>query len=62
MKIKELEIICQTVLDDNPKQVKAYKKGNKGLIGFLTGKVMILSDKEFVNPTDIITILKEKLK
>ncbi len=35
-----LQSIVQAVLDENPDQVNAYRKGKKGLIGFFMGEVM----------------------
>lgn len=60
MKIKELEIICKKVIEDNPIMVKEYKSGKIALIGTLTGLSMIKS--EATDPKTIVIILKELLK
>jgi len=35
-----LDSLIQAVINENPNEVKKYKKGKKGLIGFFVGKVM----------------------
>ena len=37
---EDLKPIIEEVLKDNPKAVEDYKKGKKGVIGFLVGRVM----------------------
>jgi len=36
----ELEAICRRILEQNPKQVAAYKGGKTSLLGFFVGQVM----------------------
>jgi aspartyl-tRNA(Asn)/glutamyl-tRNA(Gln) amidotransferase subunit B len=36
----ELETICKRVIDANPKQLDAYRKGKTALLGFFVGQIM----------------------
>jgi aspartyl-tRNA(Asn)/glutamyl-tRNA(Gln) amidotransferase subunit B len=56
-----LEKIVNEVLEDNPKEVEAYKKGKKNLIGFFMGQVM-KSSRGKAEPKSTSTLLRKKLE
>ena len=56
----ELESIAQSVLDNNPGQVEAYKAGKDKLFGFFVGQVMKETQGK-ANPKSINEILKRLL-
>lgn len=58
---KEIEQIINKIIDDNPKNVEAYKAGKDKLFGFFVGQVMKATGGK-ANPVIINNILKEKLK
>lgn len=58
---EELENWVNTVLQQMPDKVSAYKKGKKGLIGLFMGEVKRLS-KGKADPRMTTTLLEEKLK
>ena len=55
-----LETIAQTVIDNNPSQVDAFKGGKDKLFGFFVGQVMKNSNGK-ANPKLVNEILKKKL-
>ncbi len=57
---KEIEIIIDKVINDNPKQVEQYKSGNERLFGFFVGQVMKASGGK-INPQTANELLKKKL-
>ena len=57
---KELEMIIDKVISDNPKNVEAYKSGKDKLFGFFVGQVMKQSNGK-ANPQLVNEILKKKL-
>ncbi len=57
---KELEMIIDKVISDNPKNVEAYKSGKDKLFGFFVGQVMKQSSGK-ANPQLVNEILKKKL-
>ena len=56
----ELEIICETVLKENPKSVEDYKKGKKNSINHLKGQIMKLT-KGKASASVVNIILEKKL-
>jgi len=56
-----LEKIVNEVLENNPKEVEAYKKGKKNLIGFFMGQVM-KSSRGKAEPKSTSTLLRKKLE
>ena len=56
----ELELIAQSVLDNNPGQVDAYNSGKDKLFGFFVGQVMKETQGK-ANPKSINEILKRLL-
>ena len=56
----ELEIICETVLKENPKSVEDYHKGKKNSINHLKGQIMKLT-KGKANSSVVNIILERKL-
>ncbi|MFK7773781.1 MAG: Asp-tRNA(Asn)/Glu-tRNA(Gln) amidotransferase subunit GatB [Saprospiraceae bacterium] len=56
-----LEKIVNEVLEKNPKEVEAYKKGKKNLIGFFMGQVM-KSSKGKAEPKSTNALLRKKLE
>ncbi|MGA2669399.1 MAG: Asp-tRNA(Asn)/Glu-tRNA(Gln) amidotransferase subunit GatB [Ignavibacteria bacterium] len=57
----EIEKIVMKVLEDNPDEVKRYKKGETKLLGFFVGKVMKES-KGKANPKTVNELLAKNLK
>ena len=57
---KEIEKIINSVIQDNPKSVDAYKSGKDKLFGFFVGQVMKKSGGK-ANPKLVNEILKKKL-
>ncbi len=55
----DIEQIIDTVLQDNPDKVAAFKKGRKGLHGFFVGSVM--KKMKTANPALVNKLLTEKL-
>ena len=58
---KELEVLIDKVIIDNPDKVKEYVSGKDKLFGFFVGQVMKVSGGK-ANPQLINDILKKKLK
>ena len=58
---KELEVLIDKVINDNPDKVKEYVSGKDKLFGFFVGQVMQVSGGK-ANPQLINDILKKKLK
>ena len=58
---KELELLIDKVVNDNPDKVKEYQSGKDKLFGFFVGQVMKVSGGK-ANPKLINDILKKKLK
>jgi len=58
---KELEVLIDKVINDNPDKVKEYVSGKDKLFGFFVGQVMKVSGGK-ANPQLINDILKKKLK
>ena len=56
-----IRIVCQQVLDENPDQVKNYKAGKIGLIGWFVGQVMKKSHGK-ADPKLARSTLEEMLK
>lgn len=56
----ELEIICETVLRENPKSVEDYKKGKKNSINHLKGQIMKMT-KGKASASVVNVILERKL-
>ena len=56
----EIESIINSVIQDNPKNVDAYKSGKDKLFGFFVGQVMKKSGGK-ANPKLVNEILKKKL-
>jgi aspartyl-tRNA(Asn)/glutamyl-tRNA(Gln) amidotransferase subunit B len=56
-----IEKIINTIIQDNPSQVKAYLGGKEKLFGFFVGQVMKITEGK-ANPQSVNIILKEKLK
>ena len=56
----ELESIAQSVLDNNPNQVEAYRSGKDKLFGFFVGQIMKETEGK-ANPKSINEILKRLL-
>jgi Asp-tRNA(Asn)/Glu-tRNA(Gln) amidotransferase B subunit len=56
----ELEIICETVLKENPKSVEDYRKGKKNSINHLKGQIMKLT-KGKASASVVNVILERKL-
>jgi len=56
----ELEIICETVLKENPKSVEDYRKGKKNSINHLKGQIMKLT-KGKASASVVNIILERKL-
>ncbi len=56
----ELRPICQAVLDENPKNVAAYRSGKVALLGFFVGQVMKRTSGR-ANPELVNRLLKELL-
>lgn len=56
----EIESMVQTVLEENPENVAAYKAGKEKLLGFFVGQVMKKSRGK-ANPQMVNDILKSKL-
>ena len=54
----EIEIIVQKVLEENPKEVKRYKSGDKKLMGFFVGQVMKLTNGK-ANPKLVNETIKK---
>lgn len=58
---KELEIVVESVLSENPEELKRFKAGEQKLIGFFVGEVMKKTIGK-ANPKIVNQILAEKLK
>ena len=58
---KELELLIDKVVNDNPDKVKEYQSGKDKLFGFFVGQVMKVSGGK-ANPKLINDILKKKIK
>ena len=58
---KEIQQIIDTVIKQNPTQLKEYKSGKDKLFGFFVGQVMKSSQGK-ANPKEVNKILREKLK
>lgn len=58
---EELERIVQRVLEANPQQVEAFKKGKEGLFSFFVGQVM-KETKGKANPKTVNEILNKYLR
>ena len=58
---KELEVLIDKVINDNPDKVKEYVSGKDKLFGFFVGQAMKVSGGK-ANPQLINDILKKKLK
>ena len=56
----ELESIAQSILDNNPSQVEAFKSGKDKLFGFFVGQVMKETQGK-ANPGAVNAILKRLL-
>ncbi|EKO36356.1 aspartyl/glutamyl-tRNA(Asn/Gln) amidotransferase, B subunit [SAR86 cluster bacterium SAR86E] len=56
-----IEEIINSVINDNPAQVEAYRGGKDKLFGFFVGQVMKLTQGK-ANPKTVNAILNEKLK
>ncbi len=56
-----LEKIVNEILEKNPKEVEAYKKGKKNLIGFFMGQVM-KNSKGKAEPKSTNALLRKKLE
>jgi aspartyl-tRNA(Asn)/glutamyl-tRNA(Gln) amidotransferase subunit B len=56
----ELEAVCRRVLEQNPKQVAAYKGGKTSLLGFFVGQVM-KETKGSANPALVNELLTRLL-
>jgi len=56
-----IEAIINTVIQENPTQLKAYLGGKEKLFGFFVGQVMKLTSGK-ANPQSVNELLKEKLK
>ena len=56
-----LEEIAKKVIDTNPDQVAAYKRGKDKLFGFFVGQVMKETQGK-ANPKSVNEILKELLQ
>jgi Asp-tRNA(Asn)/Glu-tRNA(Gln) amidotransferase B subunit len=56
----ELEIICETVLRENPKSVEDYKKGKKNSINHLKGQIMKMT-KGKASASVVNIILERKI-
>ena len=54
-------MIIDTVIKQNPTQLKEYKSGKDKLFGFFVGQVMKSSQGK-ANPKEVNKILREKLK
>jgi aspartyl-tRNA(Asn)/glutamyl-tRNA(Gln) amidotransferase subunit B len=57
----EIKKIINSVIQENPDQVRAYLAGKDKLFGFFVGQVMKLTQGK-ANPQTVNNILKEKLK
>lgn len=57
----EIEGIVEKVLEDNPKEVEAFKGGKTKLMGFFVGQIM-RATKGKANPKVVNQLLNEKLK
>jgi aspartyl-tRNA(Asn)/glutamyl-tRNA(Gln) amidotransferase subunit B len=55
-----LEKIVDEVIGSSPKQVEQYKSGKTGVMGYLVGQVMKLSNRQ-ANPAAVNELLKAKL-
>ena len=58
---KELEVLIDKVINENPDKVKEYVSGKDKLFGFFVGQAMKVSGGK-ANPQLINDILKKKLK
>ena len=56
-----LEKVAQSIIDNNPSQVKAYKDGKDKLFGFFVGQVMKETQGK-ANPKSVNEILNKLLK
>ncbi|MFO0659310.1 MAG: Asp-tRNA(Asn)/Glu-tRNA(Gln) amidotransferase subunit GatB [Polyangiaceae bacterium] len=56
-----IEAICKKVVDDNAKQVAAYRSGKTGLLGYFVGAVM-KETKGSADPALVNSILKKLLE
>ncbi len=57
---REIEIIIETVLVNNPDEVNSYLEGKEKLFGFLVGQVMKETQGK-ANPKTVNNLLKQKL-
>jgi Asp-tRNA(Asn)/Glu-tRNA(Gln) amidotransferase B subunit len=56
----DLTALCSQVIAENPKQVEAYRAGNKGLLGFLAGRAMVISQGG-LDPREVYIELQRQL-
>lgn len=57
---KELLILIEKVIDNNPRAVEDYKKGKESSVQFLFGQIMRETQGK-ANPSDTIPLIKKKL-
>ena len=57
----EIEKLIEEVITNNPDQVQQFRDGKEQVFGFLVGQAMRLS-KGKANPTQVNSLLREKLK
>ena len=53
-------LICEQVINDNPKEVALYKSGKTNLVGFFVKKVLDATNKQ-ANPKEASQIIAELL-
>jgi aspartyl-tRNA(Asn)/glutamyl-tRNA(Gln) amidotransferase subunit B len=56
----ELEPVVERILEENPGQVEAYRRGKEGLLGFFVGQVMKETGGQ-ANPRVVSELVKAKL-
>ena len=56
-----IEVIIDTIITDNPKQVEQYLSGKDKVFGFFVGQAMKATQGK-VNPAEVNKMLKDKLK
>lgn len=59
--ILELELFCKESLEENPKAVEDFKKGERGALNFIIGAVMVKS-KGKATPKEVMEIILGKLQ
>ena len=58
---KEIDLMIDKVLEENPKMLEQYNSGKEKLFGFFVGQVMKISDGK-ANPQMVNNLLSKKLK